>query len=127
MVVRMRHTRSQTRQRRSHHALVAAALSTCSHCGALHLPHHMCRVCGYYNGRQVMDLETEKRKRDARLKERRESMKVSTAGSGAPTAPEKVRTTKEELPSKDEPRVAKGASAKRKKDESLSGSSTGTN
>jgi large subunit ribosomal protein L32 len=77
MVIRMRHTRSHTGNRRSHHALKAATLSKCSHCGEAHRPHHMCLECGYYNGRQVMDLATEKTKRDARIKAKNEVIKNS--------------------------------------------------
>lgn len=76
MVIRMRHTRSHTKNRRSHHALTAPALATCAHCGATHRPHHMCLNCGYYNGRQVMDLEAQKQKRDARLKAKRDMIRT---------------------------------------------------
>lgn len=74
MVIRMRHTRAHTKNRRSHHALTEPTLSKCSHCGAEHRPHHMCLLCGYYNGRQVMDLESKKAKRDARLLAKREAI-----------------------------------------------------
>lgn len=84
MVIRMRHNRSQTKQRRSHHALKAAPLSACSHCGAQHRPHHMCLECGYYNGRQVLDLEAAKAGRAARMAAKREAMKAQ-AESIAPT------------------------------------------
>ena len=77
----MRHTRAHTKNRRSHHGLSAPELSACSHCGANHRPHHMCLECGYYNGRQVMDLEAEKLKRDARIKEKNERI---TAQMGTP-------------------------------------------
>ena len=83
MVIRMRHNRSQTKQRRSHHALKASALSLCAHCGAQHRPHHMCLECGYYNGRQVMDLEAVKAGRAARMAAKREAIK-SQAESIAP-------------------------------------------
>lgn len=87
MVVRMRHTRSHTKNRRSHHALKEVQLSTCSHCGELHRPHHMCLNCGYYNGRQVLDLETEKIKRDARIKAKEERIK-GEAAAAAPAQPD---------------------------------------
>jgi len=35
----------------------------------------MCLNCGYYNGRQVMDLTAEKAKRDARIKAKEEKIK----------------------------------------------------
>lgn len=79
----MRHTRSHTGNRRSHHALKAMNLSACSHCGAAHRPHHMCLNCGYYNGRQVMDLTAEKAKRDARIKAKEDRIKNEF---GAPEA-----------------------------------------
>ena len=79
----MRHTRSHTGNRRSHHALKAVNLSKCSHCGEMHRPHHMCLNCGYYNGRLVIDLGAEKAKRDARIKAKEERIK-NEAGVAQP-------------------------------------------
>ncbi|HET8575043.1 MAG TPA: 50S ribosomal protein L32 [Candidatus Paceibacterota bacterium] len=56
MSVRMRHTRAHTGNRRSHHALSEARLSTCAKCGAKHLRHHACEACGTYRGKQVMNV-----------------------------------------------------------------------
>lgn len=80
----MRHTRSHTKNRRSHHALKAANLAVCSHCGKEHRPHHMCLNCGYYNGRQVMDLAADKVKREARIKAKQERIKAQVSGNGVP-------------------------------------------
>lgn len=74
MVVRMRHTRAHTANRRSHHALKPQNLVACDHCGANRRPHHMCLECGYYNGRQVIDLETKKTEREARMKAKRDAI-----------------------------------------------------
>lgn len=76
MVNRMRQTRSKTGKRRSHHALKTPALAVCSNCGANHRPHHMCLECGFYNGRQVMDLKKRKEEREARLQAKRERIKA---------------------------------------------------
>ncbi len=93
MVVRMRKNRSKTRMGRSHEGVKAPVMATCKHCGAHHRPHHMCLECGFYNGRQVLNLEAEKEKRDARLKAKREAIAGADDGSeteGAPknTSPE---------------------------------------
>lgn len=55
MVVRMRHTRAHTANRRSHHALKGPRLSRCSNCGAMGLRHRVCATCGQYRGRTVVD------------------------------------------------------------------------
>ena len=108
----MRHTRAHTKNRRSHHALKAPALSTCSHCGAYHRPHHMCLECGYYNGRQVMDLESEKAKREARIKAKQERIKAELGE----TAPETTET-KEEVSTEDTSKKEKEVEVKSKKPE----------
>lgn len=54
MVVRMRHTRAHTANRRSHHALVAQKLAVCE-CGAPRVSHRACASCGRYRGRVVVD------------------------------------------------------------------------
>jgi len=55
MVVRMRHTRSQTKNRRSHHALTNPALSK-DEAGNVHLRHRLTSATGSYRGRKVIDL-----------------------------------------------------------------------
>lgn len=44
----------------------------------------MCLECGYYNGRQVMDLEKAKAERAARMAAKREAIQAQ-AGAIAPT------------------------------------------
>ena len=75
MVIRMRHTRAHTANRRSHHALKAPNLATCSNCGSKHRPHHMCPDCGFYKGRMVIDMKAKKESREARLKAKEEMRK----------------------------------------------------
>ena len=123
MVIRMRHNRSQTRQRRSHHALKAPTLSVCSNCKAEHRPHHMCLSCGFYNGRQVMDLVAEKAKRVARLQAKHERI---SAEAGVPAEPahdhdhDHDHSHDEEKPVKEKVRAAKAATAERTRAESES-------
>lgn len=50
-------SRQKTRMRRaSSWTLVAPAQSTCPNCGAAKLPHTVCGNCGWYRGRQVLDV-----------------------------------------------------------------------
>ena len=57
MVVRMRHTRAHTANRRSHHALKELNLVSCGQCNAVLKPHRACDACGYYKGKKVMKVK----------------------------------------------------------------------
>lgn len=70
MVVRMRHTRAHTANRRSHHALKGLRFSKCQDCGAERMSHMTCPSCGKYRGRVVLDLAGAAAKKAAKLKKR---------------------------------------------------------
>ncbi len=82
MVVRMRHTRGHTANRRSHHALKTPTLSACQNCGAKHRPNNMCLDCGFYNGKMVVDMKAKKEAREARLNAKREAIKSMGEAQG---------------------------------------------
>lgn len=44
-------------ERRSHLALALPKLEACPHCHESKQPHHACPNCGYYGGRQVLELD----------------------------------------------------------------------
>jgi large subunit ribosomal protein L32 len=46
-------------RRRTHDALKARNLVSCPNCGDMRLPHHVCPNCGYYKGREVVDVDRE--------------------------------------------------------------------
>jgi large subunit ribosomal protein L32 len=43
--------------RRSHEALALPQLEECPHCHETKQAHHACPNCGYYGGRQAIDLK----------------------------------------------------------------------
>ncbi|MDR2766252.1 MAG: 50S ribosomal protein L32 [Holosporaceae bacterium] len=47
-------SKSRRDMRRSHLALSPVNVVTCPNCGEARLPHHLCDVCGSYNGRQIL-------------------------------------------------------------------------
>ena len=80
MVVRMRHTKGHTANRRSHHALKGARFVACSKCSAQHLMHRVCGNCGTYRGRMVIDTL----KKEIKKTKKAEARKGSTAAAEAP-------------------------------------------
>jgi large subunit ribosomal protein L32 len=52
-----RHSKSRRGKRRSHDFLTAPTLSVCGNCGRGVLPHRVCPNCGYYKGRQVIEVK----------------------------------------------------------------------
>src|SRR3989338_5961765 len=53
MSVRMRHTSSHTKNRRSHHALTDGAIVKDKESGNLRLPHRLDEATGMYRGKQI--------------------------------------------------------------------------
>lgn len=90
----MRHTKGHSANRRSHHALKNPASAVCKNCGAHHRPHHMCLECGFYNGRQVIDLAAKKEARQARMQAKRDAIRAQGTDMEADEAP--TEETKEE-------------------------------
>ena len=50
-------SQSRRDKRRAHDHLKTPGLSTCPNCHEPKLSHRVCPRCGYYKGKQVMDVE----------------------------------------------------------------------
>jgi len=48
--------KGKQKRRRSHLALKPKKLSKCSHCNREILPHIVCKHCGYYKGKEVINI-----------------------------------------------------------------------
>lgn len=70
-VPKQRHTKSRRDRRRANLRLSPPKFIACPQCGKLKLPHAVCPYCGYYNGREVIDVlkELGKKERKKRAKE----------------------------------------------------------
>jgi large subunit ribosomal protein L32 len=50
-------------RRRAQDALQAINLVQCSNCGEMRLPHTVCPHCGHYQGREIVSMEKEQKKK----------------------------------------------------------------
>lgn len=67
MVIRMRHTRAHTGNRRSHHALKNPAITTDKD-GAVHLRHRASKATGKYKGITVVNLDKKVARKEKKAK-----------------------------------------------------------
>jgi len=65
-----RHTKSQRNRRRMHIFLKAPSMIKCPKCGALVLPHVVCLNCGYYKGREVINVLEKMTKKEQKAKQK---------------------------------------------------------
>ena len=69
-VPRHKHTRSSVGQRRMHIFIRPAVLKSCKKCGKSVRPHTVCKNCGYYKDREVIDVLSKLTKKEKKIKEK---------------------------------------------------------
>lgn len=57
-------------RRRSHLALKKQTLSACSHCKKMIKPHIVCKFCGFYKGKEVVNVLAKTMKKAEKMKMR---------------------------------------------------------
>ncbi|MFH1709944.1 MAG: 50S ribosomal protein L32 [bacterium] len=67
-VPKKRHSNTRTRTRRANWKLKPMNFADCPQCHSKILSHHACPVCGTYQGRMVLKIETEEKKKSAKGK-----------------------------------------------------------
>lgn len=58
-VPKRRVSKARQRKRRGEHKAPAVNVSACPKCGDFRLPHRVCRNCGTYGSKQVLEVEEE--------------------------------------------------------------------
>jgi len=81
-IPRSKHTKSKRNKRRAHIVLEFPKLTACPKCGKPVLGHTVCKNCGFYKGREVIDVlkkltKKEKKKREKEIAAREKSEKQS--------------------------------------------------
>ena len=58
-----RHSNTRTRKRRTHDVMKVQATKPCQECGLPIASHRVCSKCGYYKGRQVIQVKVKAKKK----------------------------------------------------------------
>jgi len=69
-VPKQRHTKSRRNKRRMNIYINPATLTKCLKCGKPVIPHTVCENCGYYKGRQVIDVLKKLSKKERKQREK---------------------------------------------------------
>ncbi len=101
MSVRMRHTSSHTKNRRSHHALRAQSVVKDQESGALRLPHRLDETTGKYRGKLIVPERKKELKKEEKRRERNEGKKAelmnASVGHKEPTHVEEPKKEKKSI------------------------------
>ena len=52
-----KHSKARRDKRRANWKMAAPTLVVCSNCGALMMPHRVCKKCGTYNKKQIVEVD----------------------------------------------------------------------
>ena len=69
-VPRHRHTKSKVHKRRMHIFLAPASLTRCQKCNVPVRSHAVCQHCGYYKGKEVINVLSTLTKKERKVKEK---------------------------------------------------------
>jgi large subunit ribosomal protein L32 len=74
-VPKQRKTKSRRNQRRMHIHLDAPTMGDCPQCKEKKLMHAVCKACGYYKGKEIIDVLKEKKSASKKKEEAKEEEK----------------------------------------------------
>jgi large subunit ribosomal protein L32 len=57
-VPKFKTSKKRSRRRRAENMKISlSSLAVCSNCGNMKLPHRVCPKCGFYRGKQILEIE----------------------------------------------------------------------
>jgi len=71
-VPKQKKSKSKVAIRRGTHTVKTKSSILCEKCNSVKIPYTMCKVCGTYKGKEVIDLEKRTKRKERRLKAEQE-------------------------------------------------------
>ena len=82
-VPKQKHTKSRRNKRRSQIFLKAPKLATCPKCSKDVLPYTICQNCGFYKGREVINVLEKLGKKERKIREKELAAKEEEKGQAS--------------------------------------------
>ena len=89
-VPKQHRSKSRQKQRRMHIYLKGTSTVTCSKCGKAVLAHTICESCGFYRGKEAIDVLSRLAKKDRKIKEKEMATQEKTGGKPKELSPEEL-------------------------------------
>ena len=89
-VPRHSHTRSKVGKTRMHKHIKRVFLNVCPKCKKPVLSHTVCKNCGYYKGRQIIDVLSDLTKKEKKIKEKELKQTEQQASQDRPLSMEEL-------------------------------------
>lgn len=89
-IPKRRRTKSSRNRRRSHLALEKRVFLACQKCGQTVLPHHVCENCGFYRGREVVNVLAKLEKKEKKNKTKKLAEQEKERQAKAPLSAEEL-------------------------------------
>lgn len=86
-------TRGKTNKRRVHISLKPVNLIVCPQCNRLKKSHVVCLSCGFYKGREVIDVVKKLKVKDKKIKDKTQGEKIKKTSQSKKVKPKTKRKT----------------------------------
>ena len=69
-------SKTRKRKRRTHYKIEVPGMTLCPNCGEMKLAHTVCKNCGFYDGRKVLEIKTKEVEEEPEEKPAKKSRKA---------------------------------------------------
>ena len=77
-------SKTRKRKRRTHYKIEVPGMTLCPNCGEMKLAHTVCKACGYYDGRKVLEIKVKEAEEETKAEEAKPAKRTRKAKAEEP-------------------------------------------